>query len=109
MKKTVSLNDKYIKKTGSIYINGIVVDIPGLRLTGYVNGKPYYGQVFAKDGNLYAGISETIGELVPVYATLQESILNRQTTRASAILRTGTEISRNDPTLNIPNTPDNLI
>ena len=86
-----------------------VVDIPGLRLTGYVNGKPYYGQVFAKDGNLYAGISETIGELVPVYATLQESILNRQTTRASAILRTGTEVSRNDPTLNIPNTPDNLI
>ena len=86
-----------------------VVDIPGLRKTGYVNGKPYYGQVFAKDGNLYAGISETIGQLVPVYATLQESILNRQTIEPSAILRTGTETNRNDPTLNIPNTPDNLI
>ena len=86
-----------------------VVDIPGLRQTGYVNGKPYYGQVFAKDGNLYAGISETIGELVPVYATLQESILNRQTIEPSAILRTGTETNSNDPTLNIPNTPDNLI
>ena len=86
-----------------------VVDIPGLRKTGYVNGKPYYGQVFAKDGNLYAGISETIGQLVPVYATLQESILNRQTVEPSAILRTGTETSSNDPTLNIPNTPDNLI
>ena len=86
-----------------------VVDIPGLRKTGYVNGKPYYGQVFAKDGNLYAGISETIGQLVPVYATLQESILNRQTIEPSAILRTGTETNSNDPTLNIPNTPDNLI
>jgi hypothetical protein len=83
-----------------------VVDIPGIRKTGYVNGKPYYGQVFAKDGNLYAGISETIGQLVPVYATLQESILNRQTVESSAILRTGTEVSRNNPTLNIP---DNLI
>ena len=86
-----------------------VVDIPGLRKTGYVNGKPYYGQVFAKNGILYAGISETIGQLVPVYATLQESILNRQTVEPSAILRTGSETSRNDPTLNIPNTPDNLI
>ena len=65
--------------------------------------------MFAKDGIIYAGISETIGELVPVYATLQESILNQQTVEPSAILRTGTEVSRNDPTLNIPNTPDNLI
>jgi hypothetical protein len=86
-----------------------VVDIPGLRKTGYVNGKPYYGQVFAKDGNLYAGISETIGQLVPVYATLQESILNRQTIQPSAILRSGSETNSNNPNLNIPNTPDNLI
>ena len=86
-----------------------VVDIPGLRKTGYVNGKPYYGSVFAKDGNLYAGISLSIGELVPVYATLQESILNRQTIQPSAILRTGTETNSNNPSLNIPNTPDNLV
>ena len=86
-----------------------VVDIPGLRKTGYVNGKPYYGQVFAKDGNLYAGISQTIGQLVPVYATLQESILNRQTIQPSAILRSGSETNSNNPNLNIPNTPDNLI
>ena len=79
-----------------------VVDIPGLRKTGYVNGKPYYGQVFAKDGNLYAGISETIGQLVPVYATLQESIQNRQTVQPSAILRTGTETNSNNPTINTP-------
>ena len=86
-----------------------VVDIPGLRKTGYVNGKPYYGQVFAKDGNLYAGISQTIGQLVPVYATLQESILNLQTIQPSAILRSGSETNSNNPNLNIPNTPDNLI
>ena len=86
-----------------------VVDIPGIRKTGYVNGKPYYGQVFAKDGNLFAGISETIGQLVPVYATLQESILNRQIIEPSAILRSGTETNSNNPTFNIPNTPDNLI
>ena len=86
-----------------------VVDIPGLRKTGYVNGKPYYGQVFAKDGNLYAGISQTIGQLVPVYATLQESILNLQTTQPSAILRSGSETNSNNPNLNLPNTPDNLI
>ena len=84
-------------------------DIPGLRKTGYVNGKPYYGQVFAKDGNLYAGISQTIGQLVPVYATLQESILNLQTTQPSAILRSGSETNSNNPNLNLPNTPDNLI
>ena len=76
-----------------------VVDIPGIRKTGYVNGKPYYGQVFAKDGFLYAGISQTIGELIPVYATLEASILNRQTIQPSAILRTGSETSDDNPLL----------
>ena len=73
--------------------------------------RPYAKAIFelAKDGNLFAGISETIGQLVPVYATLQESILNRQTIEPSAILRSGTETNSNNPTLNIPNTPDNLI
>ena len=76
-----------------------VVDIPGIRKTGYVNGKPYYGQVFAKDGFLYAGISQTVGELIPVYATLEASILNRQTIQPSAILRTGSETSDDNPLL----------
>ena len=86
-----------------------VTDLVGLKLTGYVNGKPYYGSVFSKDGQLFAGIYETIGELIPVYATLQESIDNQVTTRPSAILRQGTDVTSNDPRLNIPGTPENLI
>ena len=86
-----------------------VTDLVGLKQTGYVNGKPYYGSVFTKDGQLFAGVYETTGDLIPVYATLQESIDNRITTRPSAILRTGTDVSSNDPRLNIPGTPENLI
>ena len=58
---------------------------------------------------MFAGVYETTGDLIPVYATLQESIDNRITTRPSAILRTGTDVSSNDPRLNIPGTPENLI
>ena len=86
-----------------------VTDLVGLKQTGYVNGKPYYGSVFAKDGQLFAGVYETIGKLIPVYATLQESIDAQVTTAPSAILRQGTDVTSNDPRLNIPGTPDNLI
>ena len=85
-----------------------VTDLVGLKQTGYVNGKPYYGSVFYKDGISYSGIYETLGTLVQVYATLQESIDSQVTTRPSAILRQGTDISSNDPRLNIPGTPENL-
>ena len=86
-----------------------VTDLVGLKQTGYVNGKPYYGSTFSQDGILYAGIYETTGDLVQVYATLQESVDGQVTTRASAILRQGSDVTSNDPRLNIPNTPDNLI
>ena len=86
-----------------------VTDLVGLKQNGYVNGKPYYGSVFSKNGELFAGIVETTGVLVPVYATLQESIDNRVTTRPSAILRQGTDTNSNNPRLNIPGTPENLI
>ena len=86
-----------------------VTDLVGVKQTGYVNGKPYYGSVFSRDGQLFAGVYETIGELIPVYATLQESIDNRITTRPAAILRQGTDVSSNDPRLRIPGTPDNLV
>jgi len=85
-----------------------VTDLVGLKQTGYSNGKPYYGSVFYKDGIRYAGIYETLGTLVPVYDTLQESIDGEIVTRPSAILRQGTDISSNDPRLNIPGTPENL-
>jgi hypothetical protein len=74
-----------------------VVDIPGIRQTGYVNGKPYYGQVFAQNGNLYAGISLDVGELIPIYATLEASVLNQQTIQPSAILRSGSQTSDGNP------------
>ena len=86
-----------------------VTDLVGLKQTGYVNGKPYYGSVFSKDGVLFAGVYETTGDLIPVYATLQESIDGRVTTRPSAILRQGTDVNSNNPRLNIPGTPENLI
>ena len=86
-----------------------VTDLVGLKQTGYVNGRPYYGSTFSRDGILYAGVYETTGDLIQVYATLQESVDNQVTTRASAILRQGSDVTSNDPRLNIPNTPDNLI
>ena len=86
-----------------------VTDLVGLKQTGFVNGKPYYGSVFSKDGVLFAGVYETTGDLIPVYATLQESIDQRVTTRPSAILRQGTDSGSNNPRLNIPGTPENLI
>ena len=86
-----------------------VTDLVGLKQTGYVNGRPYYGSTFSRDGIIYAGVYETTGDLVQVYATLQESIDGQVTTRASAILRQGSDVTSNDPRLNIPNTPDNLV
>jgi len=86
-----------------------VTDLVGLKQTGYVNGKPYYGSTFFKDGVRYAGIYETLGVLVQVYSTLEESIEAEVLTRPSAIQRQGTDRSSNDPRLDIPNTPDNLI
>lgn len=86
-----------------------VTDLVGLKQTGYVDGRPYYGSIFYKDGIKYAGFYETPGDLVQIYDTLQESILGRVTTPPSAIQRQGTDVTSNDPRLNIPGTPENLI
>ena len=85
-----------------------VTDLVGLKQTGYIDGRAFYGQVFIKNGLRYAGVYETVGELVRVYDTLQESITGEVTTRPSAILRQGTDIQSNDSRLNIPGTPDNI-
>jgi hypothetical protein len=81
-----------------------VTDLVGLRQTGYVNGRPYYGSVYYDRGIRYAGFYETVGEPVRVYDTLRESITQQATTPPSAILRQGTDIRSNDPLLNIPGT-----
>tara|TARA_R100001594_G_scaffold82215_1_gene116696 strand:+ start:10005 stop:14081 length:4077 start_codon:yes stop_codon:yes gene_type:complete len=86
-----------------------VTDLVGVKQTGYYDGRAYYGAVFYKDGIKYAGYYETPGQLVQIYDTLQESIDAEVTTPPSAILRQGTDISSDDPRLNLPGTPDNLI
>lgn len=86
-----------------------VTDLVGLKQTGYVDGRAYYGSVFYKEGVRYAGFYETPGDLVQIYDTLKESIDAKVTTPASAILRQGTDVTSNDPRLNIPRTPENLI
>jgi hypothetical protein len=81
-----------------------VTDLVGLKQTGYVNGRDYYGAVYYDNGIRYAGFYETIGEPIRVYDTLRESIIAQVTTPPSAILRQGTDIRSNDPLLNIPGT-----
>ena len=82
-----------------------VTDLVGLKQTGWYNGKEYFGAVFYKEGVRYAGYYETAGVLIRVYSTKQESIDSQVTTPPSAILRQGTDVSSNDPRLNIPGTP----
>jgi len=86
-----------------------VTDLVGLKQTGYVDGRAYYGAVYYENGIRYAGYYKTIGTPIRVYNTLQESITGEVTTVPSAIQRSGTDITSNDPTLNIPGTPQNLI
>ena len=81
-----------------------VTDLVGLKQTGYVNGRAYYGAVYYDKGIRYAGFYETVGEPIRVYDTLRESILAQVITPPSAILRQGTDIRSNDPLLNIPGT-----
>ena len=83
-----------------------VTDLVGLKQTGYVDGRAYYGAVFYENGVRYAGYYKTIGTPIRVYDTLQESITAQVTTPASAIERSGTDVTSNDPRLNIPGTPN---
>ena len=86
-----------------------VTDLVGLKQNGYINGRPYYGSVYYNQGVRFTGFYETIGSPIQVYDTLQESINAQIVTPASAIQRSGTDISSNNSRLNIPNTPQNLI
>jgi hypothetical protein len=86
-----------------------VTDLPGIKRTGFVNGRSYYGAVYIEGGLKFAGFFATVGTPVQVYDTLQESIDAEVTTPPSAIQRQGTDIRSNDPRLDIPDTPDQLI
>ena len=86
-----------------------VTDLAGIKKTGYYNGKPYYGAVYYEKGVRYAGWYETAGQPIQIYDTMQESIDAQVTTPPSAIQRQGSDVTSNDPRLNIPGTPENLI
>ena len=86
-----------------------VTDLVGLKQTGYIDGRPYYGAVFYENTVRYAGYYKTVGTPIRVYDTLQESITAEVTTPPSAIEKFGTDIDSNNPRLNIPGTPTNLI
>ena len=51
-----------------------VIDTVGLRVQGYVSGKPYYGNVYYDSGVKYAGPYKTFETPIRVYDTLAESI-----------------------------------
>ena len=51
-----------------------VIDTVGLKVQGYVSGKPYYGNVYYDAGVKYAGPYKTFERLIRVYDTLAESI-----------------------------------
>lgn len=82
-----------------------VTDLVGLKQTGYVNGRPYYGAVYYENGVRFAGYYKTVGDPIRVYDTLQESITGIITTTPSAIEKFGTDTNSNNPNLNIPGTP----
>ena len=86
-----------------------ITDLVGLKKTGYVRGRAYYGEVYYENGIRFAGRYKTAGTPIQVFDTLLESIEGVVTTRPSAIQRSGTDVTNNDPRLNIPGTPENLI
>ena len=51
-----------------------VFDLVGLNVTGYVDGKRYYGNVYYDSGVKYAGVEKTGGRSVRVYDTRKDSI-----------------------------------
>ena len=51
-----------------------VFDLVGLNVTGYVDGKRYYGNVYYDGGVKYAGLEKTGGRTVRVYDTRRDSI-----------------------------------
>jgi len=85
-----------------------ITDLVGLKQTGYVRGRAYYGEVYYENGIRFAGRYKTAGTPIQVFDTLLESIEGEVTTRPSAIQRSGTDVTNNDPRLNIPGTPENL-
>ena len=56
-----------------------VFDLVGLNINGYVDGKPYYGNVYFVNGIKFAGTSEKSGTNIQVYNTRLDSLQKRDT------------------------------
>ena len=54
-----------------------VFDLVGLNINGYVDGKPYYGNVYYVNGIRYAGTSVNSGTNIVVYDTQLASVQKR--------------------------------
>ena len=55
-----------------------VYDLIGLNINGYVDGKPYYGNVYYVNGIRYAGTSANSGTNIVVYDTQLASVQKKQ-------------------------------
>ena len=55
-----------------------VYDLVGLNINGYVDGKPYYGNIYYVNGIRYAGTSANSGTNIVVYDTQLASVQKRQ-------------------------------
>ena len=55
-----------------------VFDLVGLNINGYIDGKPYYGNVYYVNGIRYAGTSANSGTNIVVYDTQLASVQKRQ-------------------------------
>ena len=61
-----------------------VFDLVGLNINGYVDGKPYYGNVYYVNGIRYAGTSVNSGTNIVVYDTQLASVQKKQIESAIA-------------------------
>ena len=61
-----------------------VFDLVGLNINGYVDGKPYYGNVYYVNGIRYAGTSVNYGTNIVVYDTQLASVQKKQIESAIA-------------------------
>lgn len=72
-----------------------VTDLVGIKKTGYIDGRPFYGSVYYENGSKYAGPYKTPGTPIRVYDTLQESILKMTQGPPSAIQKLGSYTNSN--------------
>ena len=56
-----------------------VFDLVGLNINGYIDGKPYYGNVYFVNGIKFAGTFEKSGTNIQVYNTRLDSLQKRDT------------------------------